>query len=268
MKRILLIAVLGIALTSCGSKRQVTTKRYEPRKSNTTTTTQSSTASTNTETTSNYSDPVQAYIATYSVIAQDEMRLYGIPASITLAQGILESGSGKGRLAVQANNHFGIKCHDWTGDRIYHDDDAKQECFRKYNDAKYSFRDHSLFLKNRNRYYKLFDLREDDYKGWARELRAAGYATDRKYPDKLIDLIQRYNLDQYDAEVLGKRYKGIAEEAAVSNNIAISERHVVSKGDTLYSISKKYNLTVDKLKQINGLKDNSISIGQELIVSQ
>src|SRR5690606_11155545 len=91
------------------------------------------------------------YIAIFAPIAQEEMRLYGIPASITLAQGILESASGKGRLAVEANNHFGIKCHEWTGARIYHDDDASQECFRKYNDAKYSYRDHSLFLTVRSR---------------------------------------------------------------------------------------------------------------------
>ena len=111
------------------------------------------------------------------------MRKYGVPASITLAQGILESGSGQGRLSVEANNHFGIKCHKvGTGAKIYHDDDAAQECFRKYKNAKYSFRDHSLFLAERKRYSGLFDLEKDDYQGWAKGLRAAGYATDRKYP--------------------------------------------------------------------------------------
>lgn len=115
----------------------------------------------------------------------EEMRKYKIPASITLAQGILESGSGKGRLAVEANNHFGIKCHGWTGKKIYHDDDASQECFRKYDYAKSSFEDHSTFLTTRGRYSKLFDYKVDDYKSWAKGLRAAGYATDRKYPQKI-----------------------------------------------------------------------------------
>ena len=112
---------------------------------------------------------------------------YGIPASITLAQGILESGSGKGELTRKSNNHFGIKCHrNWTGDRAYHDDDEKGECFRRYNHPMYSFNDHSQFLTGRKRYAFLFKLRKDDYKGWARGLRKAGYATDKKYPQKLI----------------------------------------------------------------------------------
>ena len=160
----------------------------------------------------------EEYIALFTGIAQDEMRLYNIPASITLAQGILESNSGKGRLAVEANNHFGIKCHDWTGDKIYHDDDASQECFRKYTDSKYSYRDRSLFLTQRQRYAALFKLKKEDYKGWARELKRAGYATDTKYPDKLISLIERYNLDKYDAEVLGSTYKKYEE---LPENIAI-----------------------------------------------
>ena len=143
----------------------------------------------------------------YSAIAQEEMRLYGIPASITLAQGILESNSGRGRLSVEANNHFGIKCHDWTGAKMYHDDDTAQECFRKYKDAKYSYRDHSLFLTTRKRYAKLFDLDKDDYKRWAKELKDAGYATDRKYPDKLITLIERYKLYNLDDEVLNRTRK-------------------------------------------------------------
>ena len=124
----------------------------------------------------------------YSEIAMDEMIQFGIPASITLSQGILESGIGKGRLAVEANNHFGIKCHDWNGKKIYHDDDEEQECFRKYDNPEYSYRDHSLFLSNRGRYSFLFDLKRDDYKQWAKGLKKAGYATDPKYPQKLIDL--------------------------------------------------------------------------------
>jgi LysM repeat protein len=162
-------------------------------------------------------------------------------------------------LAREANNHFGIKCHDWNGDRIYHDDDAAQECFRKYNDAKYSYRDHSLFLKKRKRYSKLFTLELTDYKNWAKELKAAGYATDRKYPDKLISLIERYELHKYDTgEVL-------TNSATENNSIeTFTTIHEVVKGDTLYSISKKYDTTVDVLKEINGLKDNTLSIGQIL----
>ena len=151
-----------------------------------------------------YSERVANYINEYAQIAKEEMLQYGIPASITLAQGILESGAGAGELTMKANNHFGIKCHTgWEGDRVYHDDDERGECFRKYNDPKYSYRDHSLFLTQRSRYQDLFKLRKDDYKGWAKGLRKAGYATDPKYPDKLIGIIERYNLTAYDDEVLG-----------------------------------------------------------------
>jgi flagellum-specific peptidoglycan hydrolase FlgJ len=198
------------------------------------------------------------YIAAFKPIAQEEMRLYGIPASITIAQGILESNSGKGRLSVEANNHFGIKCHEWTGDRIYHDDDASQECFRKYNDAKYSYRDHSLFLTQRARYSRLFKLKKEDYKSWANELRKAGYATDRKYPDKLIGLIERYELTKLDEEVLGDSYSKVEESTDSSLT------YIVEKGDSMYSISKKYNLTVNELQDLNNLTNTALSIGQEL----
>jgi len=148
--------------------------------------------------------PVERYIYDYAGIAQEEMRLYGIPASIKIAQGILESGSGNGPLTSRSNNHFGIKCNGWQGDKVYHDDDEAQECFRKYNDPKYSFRDHSLFLFERNRYAFLFDYKSDDYASWARGLKRAGYATDPRYPQKLISLIERYNLNEFDKQVLGK----------------------------------------------------------------
>ena len=190
------------------------------------------------------------------------MRKSKIPASITLAQGILESASGKGRLAIKANNHFGIKCHEWTGAKIYHDDDKKQECFRKYKDAKYSFRDHSLFLTERKRYSGLFLLKKEDYKGWAKGLKDAGYATDRKYPQKLIGLIERYNLHEYDKAVLGDSYTKY-EPQVVENEFVT---YTVSKGDTLYSISKRYNTTVKELQNMNGLNDTALSIGQVLVV--
>src|SRR5690606_8549959 len=199
-----------------------------------------------------YTDKIDFYIDTYADIAMEEMKLYKIPASITLAQGILESGAGEGELTRKANNHFGIKCHGWQGGKVYHDDDESQECFRKYKDPKYSFRDHSLFLSERKRYAALFDLRTDDYKGWARGLRAAGYATDRRYPEKLIDIIERYQLYRYDAEVLGK--KVIAYEDPVGR----SQTHVVQKGETLYSISRKYNLTVEQLRSLNNMTDTTL----------
>lgn len=200
------------------------------------------------------------YIATYADIAKEEMRRYKIPASITLAQGILESASGKGRLAVKANNHFGIKCHGWTGAKIYHDDDRSQECFRKYKEAKSSYEDHSKFLTGRGRYADLFKLKQDDYKGWAKGLKKAGYATDRKYPDKLISLIERYKLYEYDEEVLGSK----KEEVKIVRVNSGTTIHIVAKGDTLYSLSKRYNTTVDAIKSMNRLSSNTLAIGQEL----
>lgn len=210
-----------------------------------------------------YVDKVAAYIKLYAPIAQEEMSLYKIPASITLAQGILESGAGEGELTLKANNHFGIKCHGWSGGGVYHDDDRPQECFRKYNHPKYSFRDHSLFLTERKRYAGLFELDIDDYVGWAKGLKAAGYATDRKYPDKLIGIIERYQLYKYDGEVLGKEIVAYNERP---QNIS-TDRYVVKQGDTLYSIAKRYDLTVEQLKQYNNLRSNAIGIGQVLYVN-
>ncbi|WP_339611973.1 glucosaminidase domain-containing protein, partial [uncultured Planktosalinus sp.] len=195
----------------------------------------------------------------YRDIAKTEMLLYGIPASIKIAQGILESGAGRGDLSRRSNNHFGIKCHTgWTGESVRHDDDELQECFRKYNDPKYSFRDHSLFLTGRSRYADLFKLKKDDYKGWAKGLRKAGYATDPKYPDKLISIIERYELYKIDQEVLGNE-ANIANPDTSKVNI-----YTVRKGDTLYSIGRRFNIPVETLKQYNGLLTNDISIGQVL----
>ena len=140
-----------------------------------------------------------AYIAKYSSIAIDEMNRYSIPASITLAQGILESGNGESRLAKEGNNHFGIKCHkNWNGQTIIEDDDEKGECFRKYSNASESYRDHSLFLTERGRYSFLFEYSNTDYKNWAKGLKKAGYATNPKYPKLLIDLIEKYDLVRFD----------------------------------------------------------------------
>jgi flagellum-specific peptidoglycan hydrolase FlgJ len=210
-------------------------------------------------------ETVKSYILSYKDIAKDNMVSHGVPASITLAQGILESGSGLSPLSLQANNHFGIKCHkEWTGLAVSHDDDEKGECFRKYDHPSESYRDHSLFLTSRPRYAGLFELSKDDYKSWARGLKDAGYATDPKYPDKLISLIERYELYKYDQEVLGK--KGAVKNPnpiVVSNN---GKTYKVEPGDTLYSVARKHNLTVDQLKNKNNLKDNNISIGQLLLI--
>ena len=144
-------------------------------------------------------EKINLYIKKYAPAATKNMRFFKIPASITLAQGILESGYGEGTLAKKANNHFGIKCHKgWKGKSITHDDDEKGECFRSYKNPLKSYRDHSLFLVDRDRYSNLFSLNRKDYKGWASGLKAAGYATDPKDADKLISLIERFNLIRFD----------------------------------------------------------------------
>lgn len=215
------------------------------------------------------------YISQYKEIAMGNMKNYGIPASIILAQGILESGAGRGDLALSSNNHFGIKCHkDWVGESVRHDDDSLQECFRKYKDPSESFRDHALFLTGKKRYAALFTYEKGDYKAWAKGLRAAGYATDPRYPEKLISYIERYELHQYDNQAMGKDYVVVEKTTTVvvprtpnaANNINNLASYEVQKGDTLYSISKKFNVLVDDLKQKNNLVDNTLSIGQRLIV--
>ena len=147
-------------------------------------------------------NPRQAYIEKYSALAVSEMQRTGVPASITLAQAIVESGAGQSPLAVQANNHFGIKCHnDWTGKKFYKDDEQVQECFRVYASVEESYRAHSDFLRARDRYKDLFDLDPTDYKAWAKGLKRAGYATDPAYATKLIDLIEDFHLDRFDRGV-------------------------------------------------------------------
>lgn len=156
---------------------------------------------------------VEQYIETYKDVAMREMRDYKIPASITLAQGILESGAGNSALAREAKNHFGIKCHKgWTGKTYTMDDDEKNECFRKYSDPEESYKDHSLFLTSRERYSKLFELDIMDYEGWAKGLKAAGYATNPKYAQLLIDRIKLYGLDKYDRIAMGLVSEDVPEE--------------------------------------------------------
>lgn len=213
------------------------------------------------------SDLINGYIFNYKDIAMNNMKNFGIPASIILAQGILESGAGLGKLAATANNHFGIKCYtDWTGETTLHDDDASQECFRKYNNPEESYQDHAAIVSKRSRYASLFKLAQGDYKAWAKGLKAAGYATDPKYPDKLISYIERYHLDQYDNQVLGKDYVRTKSQNS-QQAVVISEKanlYEVQKGDTLYSISKKFNISIEALKKQNNIPENAISIGQNL----
>lgn len=232
---------------------------------------------------------VGQYIDRFRGIAVQEMNIYGIPASITLAQGLLESGNGNGELAVVANNHFGIKCtSDWKGKSYYKNDDRINDCFRVYENPESSFRDHSEFLK-RKRYAHLFELDKDDYEGWAYGLKAAGYATNPQYPQLLIGLIKRYNLDQYDKtetdyqkikredrvltqinNKIGKPNKDTLQHADPGKMAApfIGKTYQVKQGDTLYNISKRFSLSVDELKALNMMDDNTVKIGQQLIIAQ
>jgi len=274
MKKILIL-ISAIFVVSCGSTRVVTSKEAN-KKYNTADKGQSSNSSESTSTTStdettvssqviqpqvneapvNTTNKVAIYVHKYKNIAQYEMQKSGIPASITLAQGILESGAGNGDLTKRANNHFGIKCHNWSGEKVYHDDDKKGECFRKYAHPSESFKDHSNFLTSRSRYASLFKLNKNDYKGWAKGLRKAGYATDPKYPSKLISLIERYNLNEYDSVTQVSE----AMTAPKSNN------YTIKKGDTLYSVARKFNLSISDLMDLNNMSDTALNIGQQLIV--
>lgn len=224
-------------------------------------------------------EPTLEYIRKYSDLAVSEMRRTGVPASITLAQGILESNSGQSKLAVKGNNHFGIKCHnDWDGRTMRLDDDARRECFRVYPDASASFRDHSDFLRYRDRYKPLFDLDPEDYKGWARGLKKAGYATDPSYAGKLISLIERYELYRYDRaveveqeapleieaprelppELVGKNYR---ETVSVSLQRSVYETNGVPfiysvKGESLRSIASANGLFPGELLKFNDLDED------------
>ncbi len=196
---------------------------------------------------------VEDYILTYKDVAMDKMEAYGIPASITLAQGILESGSGNSELARKANNHFGIKCHkDWKGKTFHMDDDAKDECFRKYKSPDESYRDHSLFLTTRNRYADLFTLKIRDYKGWARGLKKAGYATNPKYPQLLIKIIEENHLFEFD--------KGItpAYLSQQEGKVPVADDPVVTTPE-VYPVASSYELieiweTGRKVYSNNGVK--------------
>ena len=241
------------------------------------------------------------YIDEYKDIAIEQQRRHGIPASITLAQGLLESQAGQSRLATAGNNHFGIKCTGWAGDTIRHDDDELQECFRSYASAAESYNDHSLFLK-RKRYEPLYALDITDYKGWAQTLKQCGYATDPKYPEKLINIIETYELFQYDdsryqalartvetTEPAAKPAKKVQQmgsdaqlESEVEDMLAaeIGQQHVVRRrrglycitareGDTFTSLATELDVKPDKLAKFNDMhRDDAIAPGDVIWLEQ
>ena len=277
----------------------------------------------------------QTYINQYKDLAIEQMLRYRIPASITLAQGLFESAAGRSDLVRQGNNHFGIKCHNWTGPTQYHDDDARGECFRVYQDARDSYEDHSKFLAHQPRYARLFQLSQRDYKGWARGLKACGYATNPQYANKLIQIIELYKLNEYDkakrydrfmaahsgtdqpvnAEGLlhpihifnknyylyareGDTFKSIGKEVGISwrklarynerdkhtvlhkgDIIYLKKKrskapkqykkrpHVIQPGESMYAISQKYGIRLEKLYKMNHLDPNiPVSVGTRLRV--
>ncbi|QTE21931.1 glucosaminidase domain-containing protein [Polaribacter cellanae] len=280
--KILLGCVFLLLLNSCGAKKKVINKKnpgvviIEPEPVELPSVNEDKLTKKLGEKNPKLNKHTLAYIRKYARIAVKEMHEYKIPASITLAQGILESGRGRSELALKSNNHFGIKCHTlWQGERVYHDDDEKGECFRKYVYPETSYNDHSLFLTQRKRYAFLFNYKITDYKKWAYGLRKAGYATDRRYPAKLLKIIKDYKLHEFDkvkkdefSEEIKELNDGETFEKPIVIEKSAGKYYTVKKGDTLYSISRKFNISVANLKEINNLKDNTISIDQKLLIEK
>lgn len=209
----------------------------------------------------------QQYINQYKDIAIEQMLRWKVPASITLAQGLLESGAGNSSLAKKGNNHFGIKCHGWTGATIYQDDDMRNECFRAYSSAFDSFEDHSRFLATGKRYQSLFKLKVTDYKGWARGLKVAGYATSPTYADRLIDIIQLYKLYQYDREKSFDKFMiEHSKSPKLLHPIKIYNKNyyiLVRKGDTFKSIGEEIGVSYKKIAKYNERdKDDVLTEGE------
>lgn len=207
---------------------------------------------------------VGQYIDRYKNVAMQEMITFKIPASITLAQGLLESGSGNSRLAVNGNNHFGIKCKkDWTGCTILEDDDALQECFRCYTNAEESYKDHSRFLRDNKRYAGLFALEISDYKGWAAGLLDAGYATNRKYTELLINCIEKNKLAQYDSMVISG-YDPNSQEMPANIDIVNTKNlpvTVIQPNQTLAEVADQHDKSEKKLARYNDLDHHHIEPG-------
>lgn len=211
----------------------------------------------------------EAYIKKYRELAVEEMKKYHIPASITLAQGLLESGAGQSALARKSNNHFGIKCgSDWYGKTVSHDDDARGECFRAYKHPKDSYEDHSKFLAGRPRYASLFNLNITDYKGWARGLKKAGYATNPRYADQLIGIIELYELYKYDDKNYLKWLKKNPNphQTYIANDLLYI---VVRAGDSWKSISQEFDISQKKLRKYNDLyKGYALQVGDILYLEK
>ena len=211
----------------------------------------------------------EAYIKKYRELAVEEMKKYHIPASITLAQGLLESGAGQSALARKSNNHFGIKCgSDWYGKTVSHDDDARGECFRAYKHPKDSYEDHSKFLAGRPRYASLFNLNITDYKGWARGLKKAGYATNPRYADQLIGIIELYELYKYDDKNYLKWIKKNPNphQTYIANGLLYI---VVRAGDSWKSISQEFDISQKKLRKYNDLyKGYALQVGDILYLEK
>ncbi|MFZ4522586.1 MAG: glucosaminidase domain-containing protein [Bacteroidales bacterium] len=239
-----------------------------------------------------YNAIVASYIQAYKDIAVAEMKEFHIPASITLAQGILESNAGRSPLAAVAKNHFGIKCHkEWTGRTFYQDDETKNECFRKYDNAVESFRDHSMFLTTRDRYKGLFNLKIKDYKGWAFGLKSAGYATNPAYPQLLIKTIETFNLARFDSatgavpenrEEIKPRldaetqlsWHNYTEVGRAAGNRIIYEINglrmiIAGSEDNIYLIARDVNVSVGKLIGFNELsRATALEPGQIVFLSK
>lgn len=240
---------------------------------------------------------IEAYIQKYRDIAMQEMQRTGVPASITLAQGIHETGAGTSDLVLKSNNHFGIKCKtEWGGDKVYHDDDERGECFRKYNDPSISYRDHSDFLKTRPHYASLFSLDPTDYEAWAFGLKKAGYATNPKYPQILIKLIRDYNLQDYTLIALGRKQDsnqpdwasvkvdngnenglGIVSEPVVVDDVVypdgvfkINETKVIfiKTGTSYLKIAEENNIDLARLLDFNDMKDGDVAVKNGLLYLQ
>ena len=211
----------------------------------------------------------ESYIKRYRDLAVKEMKKYRIPASITLAQGLLESGAGQSTLARKSNNHFGIKCgSDWRGKTVSHDDDARGECFRAYKHPKQSYEDHSKFLANRPRYASLFKLDITDYKGWARGLKKAGYATNPRYAEQLIGIIELYDLHKYDKKggLKWMKENPNPHQTYIANGLVYI---VVRAGDSWKSISKELDISQKKLRKYNDLyKGYALQVGDILYLEK
>ena len=211
-----------------------------------------------------YSD----YFNQWAEVAMQQMIQYRIPASITLAQGVLESAAGKSELALRANNHFGIKCNGWTGRRSYHDDDERGECFRAYDNAYQSYVDHSVFLSTSQRYRRLFDLKRTDYKGWAKGLKACGYATSPTYATKLIEIIETYKLYQYDeGKEFNKKETVLLQQGEMRNIYTSNKNYYIRarRGDTFRRIAEDVDISYRKLARYNERNKNDVLEEGEIV---